>query len=484
VQSEQDKSSPPKKSAVRKTKAVPATPKTERRILATDATIRDIVQQEIERLGNDADLNHIDVSEVTDMSELFAYCPFNGDISRWNTSNVTKMYSMFSGTTAFNQPIGNWDVSNVTDMAHMFWDAKAFNNNVYDWDVSSVTDMSGMFAGTRRFNQPIDRWDVGNVENMGRMFEAASAFNQYIDEWDVSKVQCMERMFKRAKKFNQPLGQWDVSNVTDMKEMFRESIFNQDISGWDVSQVRDFSFMFFDSRFWGNISAWNVQVENPEQQCEKMLSDSPHGDLFDLLTSLDGCVKVTHPQVRHRMAKGMTMEEAIRMLEAKEASKAPRSTQSTQSIKATNDTIKDIVRQEIQRLGNDADLNHIDVSRVTDMRFVFDHIPFNGDVSKWDVRWVTHAKGMFAFTRFQGDLSSWELDEDMDYDERCDNMFEHSPYETLFNEAPSLKVFLKATHPKVRELMGKGVSMQDAVRVLDAPKDTESLDLPDGAFDD
>ena len=43
------------------------------KIKATDETIRQIVKDELDRLGHDADLNHIDVSEVTNMDGLFSY---------------------------------------------------------------------------------------------------------------------------------------------------------------------------------------------------------------------------------------------------------------------------------------------------------------------------------------------------------------------------------------------------------------------------
>jgi hypothetical protein len=33
----------------------------------------------------------MDTSEITDMSGLFMYIDFNGDISKWDVSNVTDM---------------------------------------------------------------------------------------------------------------------------------------------------------------------------------------------------------------------------------------------------------------------------------------------------------------------------------------------------------------------------------------------------------
>ena len=87
-----------------------------------------------------------DVSEVTDMSDLFYDNPdFDDNISRWNVSNVTDMRGMFQCATSFNQNISQWDVSNVVDMAGMFQEAKSFNQDLSNWFVHPYTDMEDMF---------------------------------------------------------------------------------------------------------------------------------------------------------------------------------------------------------------------------------------------------------------------------------------------------------------------------------------------------
>jgi len=62
----------------------------------TNKNIKNIIKDLIDEYGNDIDLNHLDVSNVTDMSCMFAYCTkFNGDISSWNIRNDTNMNYMF-----------------------------------------------------------------------------------------------------------------------------------------------------------------------------------------------------------------------------------------------------------------------------------------------------------------------------------------------------------------------------------------------------
>src|SRR5690554_80790 len=131
-------------------------------------------------------------------------------------SKVTNMSNMFS-SSSFNQPIEHWDVSNVTDMSGMFSRARRFNQSLKQWNVSNVTNMGGMFQNASAFNQSLEQWDVSNVTNMGGMFQNTSAFNQPLERWDVSNVTNMDGMFQNATVFNQPLEQWNVGKVTNMR---------------------------------------------------------------------------------------------------------------------------------------------------------------------------------------------------------------------------------------------------------------------------
>ncbi|EAI8629616.1 BspA family leucine-rich repeat surface protein, partial [Campylobacter lari] len=210
-------------------------------------------------------LADVDVSNITDMSGLFANSrreDFSG-IEEWDVSNVTNMGHMFLDAVFFNHDISNWDVSNVTNMSGMFASCESFNHDISNWDVSSVTDMSYMFYGAINFNQPLEKWDVSSVKKMKYMFAGAIKFNQPLNKWDVFNVTNMDHMFAIAINFNQPLYGWDVSNVEDMTRMFEgcttlnvfektisnsnRTSFNQNLTSWNVSKVEKMGGMFIDS---------------------------------------------------------------------------------------------------------------------------------------------------------------------------------------------------------------------------------------------
>lgn len=198
----------------------------------TREQLRYVINNEIEEKGYDCDLNHIDVSEITDMSYLFsdAYSggrigfdtnvvEFEGSISKWDVSNVKSMKGMFEGNRYFSGNISKWDVSNVEDMSSMF-EKSVFKEDISRWNVSNVKDMSCMFYCSEfgKRGNDISLWDVSNVEDMSQMF-----YGTY---------------------FNSDISRWNVSNVKSMRSMFEKSIFKGDISKWNISKKCDTTNMF------------------------------------------------------------------------------------------------------------------------------------------------------------------------------------------------------------------------------------------------
>ncbi len=111
--------------------------------------LRTMIDKAITDNGKNCSLNHIDVSNITDMSNLFRFNKaryFDGDISKWNVSNVVDMSEMFKDSyfTGINGDISNWDVSNVADMSEMF-ENSLFRGDIHNWRTDWVYNIYGMF---------------------------------------------------------------------------------------------------------------------------------------------------------------------------------------------------------------------------------------------------------------------------------------------------------------------------------------------------
>lgn len=86
--------------------------------------------------------------------------------------------------------------------------------------------------------------------------------------------------------------------------------------------------------------------------------------------------------------------------------------------------LEDLISQRIEQYGPKCNLNDIDVSRITDMSFLFCDMTFDGDISKWDVSRVKNMSSMFAGSTFNGDLSKW----DVSRVENMNSMFSYSRF--------------------------------------------------------
>ena len=320
---------------------------------------------------------------------------FNGDVSDWNTSNITNMAYAFRDCAKFNQDISSWDTSKVLSMKKMFYGASIFNQDISSWDTSNVTDMSYMFKYAKEFNQDLDSWSVSNVETMKQMFYGASKFNGDISSWDTSKVTNMYGMFKYDSNFNQDISNWSVSNVTNMRHMFYgASQFNSDISSWDTSSVVDMGFMFRDaSSFNQNIGSWDVSNVQDMDSMFKNAS-SFNQNLNSWSTS--------------------NVEDMSYMFYGASAFNGDISSWDTSKVTDMSYMFK-------LASSFNQDISNWNTSNVTDMRSMFSKAEsFNQNIGSWDVSSVESMRYMFyKATSFNGDIENWGAKTanvvDMDY---------------------------------------------------------------------
>ena len=139
----------------------------------------DLIKKLLKERGNEADLNDIDTSEITDMSELFQKASRewdslkfeNIDISDWNVSNVENMRYMFSGCKNLKSigDVSCWDIRNVKDMKQMFYLCMNFDgkdSGIENWDVSNVENMDRMFMHCNKLNLNLNNWKINNNFNI------------------------------------------------------------------------------------------------------------------------------------------------------------------------------------------------------------------------------------------------------------------------------------------------------------------------------
>lgn len=208
----------------------------------TKDELRSLIEQELKQQGPDADLNFIDTSLITDMSELFKDLTIrNIEIDEWDTSKVTNMNSMFAYCRKFEGTgLEKWDVSNVTDMQEMFAYCKNFNGDLSSWELPKITSLYLTFYKCSNFRGTgLENWDVSNINDMSYAFSGCKSLIADFSYWDVSNVSHMQYAFKECESLDCDLSSWatKVSRVLDMSYAFYKcKNLHCDLSGWKLSK--------------------------------------------------------------------------------------------------------------------------------------------------------------------------------------------------------------------------------------------------------
>jgi len=102
-------------------------------VKADNINLHSLILEGIKKYGKEADLNYIDVSEVTDMISAFKDVDFDGDISEWDVRGVVFFSGMFKGST-FNGDLSMWEPVKLHYNYSMFENSPytgIFNNECY-----------------------------------------------------------------------------------------------------------------------------------------------------------------------------------------------------------------------------------------------------------------------------------------------------------------------------------------------------------------
>ena len=165
------------------------------------------------------DVSGFDTSKVTDMSDMFSYCRnlSSLDVSGFDTSKVTNMDHMFNACSSLTSlDVSGFDTSKVTDMDYMFYECSSLTSlDVSGFDTSKVTSMSYMFAKTYFDSLDLSNFNTSQVIFMSDMFVNCSSLTSLdLSSFDTSKVANMNYMFYNCSDLTTILVSHDFSTDT------------------------------------------------------------------------------------------------------------------------------------------------------------------------------------------------------------------------------------------------------------------------------
>lgn len=171
------------------------------------------------------DLNNLDTSGVTSMSEMFAedLNLTSLDLSLLNTSSVTDMSSMFYFCKSLpGIDVSSFDTSNVVNMTRMFDTAFQKEINVSGLNTENVQGMTAMFQQNNVSSLDLSSFQTGKLEFMADMFAKCDDLVELdLSNFDTSHVVNMMGLFYGCEGLRSvDLSSFDTSRVTNMGDMF------------------------------------------------------------------------------------------------------------------------------------------------------------------------------------------------------------------------------------------------------------------------
>ena len=157
--------------------------------------LQSIIKERYNNYNSFIDLTDIDISELDDLSGVFARLNKVEviDISGWDTSNVRDMDAMFSQCKNLKNIIGieNLDVSNLKNANFMFNSCESLVElDLTNWNPISLENMSNMFynCSNLKIIKNIENWQLPNIMDVSYMFYYCAKLDVDLSNWDLSNI--------------------------------------------------------------------------------------------------------------------------------------------------------------------------------------------------------------------------------------------------------------------------------------------------------
>lgn len=137
--------------------------------------LRKIISEKYDKNGAQIDLRDIDVSELSDFSWIFSFCPKvkTVDISGWKFNGNVSLDYMFYDCIDLEEIKGieNLDVTKTNSLAFMFCNCKSLTKlDLSKWNVfETIISTKGMFQGCVKLNilKGVNSWKyIKDKDNM------------------------------------------------------------------------------------------------------------------------------------------------------------------------------------------------------------------------------------------------------------------------------------------------------------------------------
>lgn len=163
---------------------------------ATNFVLPDNVTQIIGWNCKTADLSGFDLSQNTDMSNMFYYSGSleSIDLTGWIVDNTTNMSGMFAGCSNLEfVGLEGWNVENMQDMSNAFsYCLKLKNVDFSGWKTTSLVKTDALFSGCSNLESvDLSGFDTTNLTSTSYMFNECTSLTSISvgENWQINSVE-------------------------------------------------------------------------------------------------------------------------------------------------------------------------------------------------------------------------------------------------------------------------------------------------------